>query len=66
MRFFKTALGVSAAMALSATANAELKVATVDVQKLHGKSRNCCFKGMTLTGQVLYTFLGGELVFSRG
>lgn len=29
---------------------------TVDVQKLHGKSRNCCFKGMTLTGQVLYTF----------
>ena len=39
---------------------------TVDVQKLHGKSRNCCFKGMTLTGQVLYTFLGGELVFSRG
>ena len=53
-------------MALSATANAELKVATVDVQKLHGKSRNCCFKGMTLTGQVLYTFLGGELVFSRG
>ena len=39
---------------------------TVDVQKLHGKSRNCCFKGMTLTGQVLYTFLGGELVFHRG
>ena len=39
---------------------------TVDVQKLHGTSRNCCFKGMTLTGQVLYTFLGGELVFSRG
>lgn len=34
MRFFKTALCVSAAMALSATANAELKVATVNVQKL--------------------------------
>ena len=36
---------------------------TVDVRSLHGKSRNCCFKGLTLTGQVLYTFLGGDLVF---
>ena len=36
---------------------------TVDPQKLHGKSRNRPFKGMTLTGKVKKTFLGGRVVF---
>ena len=36
---------------------------TVDPQKLHGKSRNTPFKGMTLTGKVKKTFLGGRVVF---
>lgn len=37
---------------------------TVDVEKLHGKSKNTPFKGMTLTGKVKMTILGGEVVFS--
>lgn len=36
---------------------------TVDPDKLHGKSKNTPFKGMTLTGKVKKTFLGGKLVF---
>ena len=36
---------------------------TVDPQKLHGKSRNTPFKGMTLTGRVRYTICRGRLVF---
>lgn len=36
---------------------------TVDVEKLHGKSKNCPFKGKTLTGRVKYTILDGEVVF---
>ncbi len=35
----------------------------VEPDKLHGKSRNCCFKKQTLTGRVKATFLGGRLVF---
>ena len=34
---------------------------TVDVDRLHGKSKNTPFKGMTLTE----TFLGGEVVFDE-
>ena len=37
---------------------------TADVEKLHGKSKNTPFKGMTLTGKVKMTILGGEVVFS--
>lgn len=37
---------------------------TVQPDKLHGKSRNCCFKGRTLTGRVHATFLGGQPVYS--
>ena len=37
---------------------------TVNVEKLHGKSKNTPFKGMTLTGKVKMTILGGEVVFS--
>ena len=36
---------------------------TVDVDKLHGKSKNTPFKGMTLTGKVKRTILGGKTVF---
>lgn len=36
---------------------------TVDVDKLHGKSKNCPFKGMTLKGRVKKTFCGGRLVY---
>ena len=36
---------------------------TVDVDSLHGKSKNTPFKGMTLTGRVKKTILGGRVVF---
>lgn len=36
---------------------------TVDVNKLHGKSKNTPFKGKTLTGKVKMTLLGGKVVF---
>lgn len=36
---------------------------TVDVNKLHGKSKNTPFKGLTLTGKVKRTILGGKTVF---
>jgi dihydroorotase len=36
---------------------------TVDVNKLHGKSKNTPFKGMTLKGKVAMTILGGEVVY---
>ncbi len=35
----------------------------VDPAKLHGKSRNTPFKGMTLRGRVRYTLLEGRLVY---
>ena len=37
---------------------------TVDPNRLHGKSKNTAFKGMTLKGKVKYTICGGRLVFS--
>lgn len=36
---------------------------TVDVNRLHGKSKNCPFKGRTLNGRVKYTILGGKMVY---
>ena len=36
---------------------------TVDVNKLHGKSKNSPFKGVELYGKVKYTILDGEIVF---
>ena len=36
---------------------------TVDVNKLHGKSKNTPFKGKTLFGAVKYTILDGEVVY---
>ena len=36
---------------------------TVDVDSLHGKSKNTPFKGMTLTGRVKKTLLDGKVVF---
>lgn len=38
---------------------------TVDPEKLHGKSRNTPFKGMTLTGKVKATICGGRVVYSE-
>ncbi len=38
---------------------------TVDVNKLHGKSKNTPFKGLTLTGKVKRTILGGKTVFAE-
>lgn len=36
---------------------------TVQPEMLHSKSKNTCFKGMTLTGKVKYTFKDGKMVF---
>ena len=36
---------------------------TVDPQKLHSKSKNTCFKGMTLKGRVKYTIVDGNVVY---
>lgn len=36
---------------------------TVEPEKLHSKSKNTCFKGMTLTGKVKYTLLDGNIVY---
>ncbi len=36
---------------------------TVDADALHGKSKNCPFKGMPLKGRVKKTFCGGRLVY---
>ncbi len=36
---------------------------TVDVDKLHGKSKNTPFKNMTLKGKVKYTLLDGNIVY---
>lgn len=36
---------------------------TVDVNKLHGKSKNTPFKGMKLNGKVKYTVLNGNIVY---
>lgn len=38
---------------------------TVDPEKLHGKSKNAVFKGMTLHGRVKRTYCGGRLVFGN-
>ncbi len=37
----------------------------VDVEKLHGKSKNTPFKGQKLYGRVKYTLLDGRVVFRR-
>ncbi len=36
---------------------------TVDVEKLHGKSKNTPYKNMTLQGKVKYTIKDGEIVY---
>lgn len=38
---------------------------TVDVCRLHGKSKNAVFKGRELTGKVKYTVCRGKLVFEE-
>ena len=36
---------------------------TVDPEKLHGKSKNTCFKGMKFKGRVKMTILDGKIVY---
>lgn len=54
---------------LSIGANADIAIFNpdekyiVDVNKLHGKSKNTPFKGMELQGKVKYTILNGEVVY---
>ncbi|MCL2036152.1 MAG: dihydroorotase [Oscillospiraceae bacterium] len=36
---------------------------TVVPEKLHSKSKNTCFKGLTLKGRVKYTLVDGEVVY---
>lgn len=36
---------------------------TVESEKLHSKSKNTCFKGMTFKGKVKYTIVNGKVVF---
>ena len=43
----------------------ENAVWTVDPDKLHGKSRNTPFKGMTLHAKVRATVCGGRIVYSE-
>lgn len=38
---------------------------TVDTNKLHGKSKNCPFKGQVLKGKVKYTILDGKIVYKE-
>ncbi len=62
-------LGISAGT-LSVGAPADIALVdldekwTVDVEKLHGKSKNTPFKGMTLTGRVRKAILDGSVVYS--
>lgn len=38
---------------------------TVDVNKLHGKSKNCVFKNCTLKSKIKMTVLGGKIVYNE-
>ncbi len=61
-------LGIEAG-SLSAGSSADIALVdineqwTIDVDSLHGKSKNTPFKGMTLTGRVKKTLLNGKVVF---
>ena len=61
-------LGIEAG-SLSAGSSADIALVdineqwTVDVDSLHGKSKNTPFKGVTLTGRVKKTLLNGKVVF---
>ncbi|MEE0930673.1 MAG: dihydroorotase [Acutalibacteraceae bacterium] len=54
---------------LSVGANADVvifdpdEIYMVDIEKLHGKSKNTPFKGMSLKGKVKFTVLNGEVVY---
>lgn len=37
----------------------------VDPEKLHSRSKNTCFKGMTLKGRVKYTLVNGKIVYKN-
>lgn len=54
---------LSVGTAADVTVFSESEQWTVEPQKLHSKSKNTCFKGMTLTGKVKYTLLDGNIVY---
>lgn len=53
----------SVGSAADITVFSETEQWTVEPEKLHSKSKNTCFKGMTLTGRVKYTLLDGNVVY---
>lgn len=54
---------LSVGAAADITIFSETEQWTVDPEKLHSKSKNTCFKGMTFFGKVKYTILDGNIVY---
>ena len=54
---------LSVGSAADVTVFSETEQWIVEPEKLHSKSKNTCFKGMTLTGKVKYTLLDGNIVY---
>ena len=54
---------LSVGSAADITVFSETEKWTVEPEKLHSKSKNTCFKGMTLSGKVKYTLLNGNIVY---
>ena len=54
---------LSVGAAADITIFSETEQWTVEPEKLHSKSKNTCFKGMTLSGRVKYTILDGNIVY---
>lgn len=54
---------LSVGAAADITIFSETEQWTVDPEKLHSKSKNTCFKGMTFCGKVKYTILDGNIVY---
>lgn len=54
---------LSVGSAADITIFSETEEWTVEPEKLHSRSKNTCFKGITLTGRVKYTLLDGNIVY---
>ncbi|MBD5104091.1 MAG: dihydroorotase [Ruminococcaceae bacterium] len=54
---------LSVGAAADITVFSEREQWTVYPEKLHSKSKNTCFKGMTFSGRVKYTILDGNIVY---
>lgn len=55
---------LSVGSAADITVFSEKEQWTVESEKLHSKSKNTCFKGMTFSGRVKYTIVDGKVVYS--